>query len=91
MVTPAVCPRLFEFLTTLTFGAQRRHHIVSTAFETIAKKKRAREGSFSTYDQQFIMKCQEHNRSWEGSASVLASMRWVLYDGSVKQKNKRCL
>ena len=23
MVTPAVCPRLFEFLTTLTFGAQR--------------------------------------------------------------------
>ena len=39
MVSPAVCPRLFEFLTTLTLGAQRRHHIVSTAFETIAKKK----------------------------------------------------
>ena len=76
MVTPAVCPRLFEFLTTLTFGAQARHHNVSTAFETIAQKK-SKEGSFSTCDQQFVMNCQEHNRSWEGSAAVLASMRWV--------------
>ena len=24
------------------------------------------------------MNCQEHNRSWKGSASVLASMRWLL-------------
>ena len=38
MVTPAVCPRLFEFLTTLTFGALRKNHIVSTTFEDIAKK-----------------------------------------------------
>ena len=38
MVTPPVCPRLLEFLNTLTFGAQRRNIIVSTAFETIAKK-----------------------------------------------------
>ena len=38
MVTPVVCPRLFEFLTTLTVGAQRRNHTVSTAFETITKK-----------------------------------------------------
>ena len=37
-VTPAVCPRLFGFLTRLTFEALRRNHIVST-FETIAKKK----------------------------------------------------
>ena len=39
MFTPVVCPRMLEFLTTLTFGAQRRNHIVSTAIETIAKKK----------------------------------------------------
>ena len=38
MVTPVVCPRLLEILTTLTFGAQRGNHSVSTAFETIAKK-----------------------------------------------------
>ena len=29
MDTAAVCPRLFEILTTLTFGAQRRNHIDS--------------------------------------------------------------
>ena len=40
----AVCPRLFEFLTTLTFGALRKNHIVSTALETVAKKnKRIRQ------------------------------------------------
>ena len=39
IVTPVVCPRLFEILTTLTLGALRRNHIVSTALETIAKKK----------------------------------------------------
>ena len=39
IVTPAVCPRLIEFLTMLTFGAHRRKHIVSTPCETIAKKK----------------------------------------------------
>ena len=39
MVTPAVYPRWFEFPTTLTF----RNHIVSTAFETIAKKKTERQ------------------------------------------------
>ena len=40
MVTPVVCPRLFGILTMLTFRALRRNHIVSTAFETIAKKKK---------------------------------------------------
>ena len=34
----AVCQRLFEILTTLTFGAQRRNNIVSTALETVSKK-----------------------------------------------------
>ena len=34
-VTPPVCPRLFEILTTLTFGAQRENRIVSTALETV--------------------------------------------------------
>ena len=40
IVTPVVCPRLLEFLTTLTFGALHRSHLVSIASETIAKKKR---------------------------------------------------
>ena len=40
MVTPAVCPRLCEIPTTLTVGAQRRNHIVSTAYETVARKKK---------------------------------------------------
>ena len=84
MVTLAVGPRMFEFLTMLTFGALRRNHIVSTEFETIAKKK---EGSSSMCDQQRIMNCLDNNRSWKGSASVLASMlcgvmmRCYLYDG----------
>ena len=51
----ADCPRLFEFLTTLTFGAQNRNHIVPTALETIAKK----EGSLSTCGKQCITNCQE--------------------------------
>ena len=37
IVTPAVCPRLFEFLTTLTFGALRKNHTVSRALEVIEK------------------------------------------------------
>ena len=40
-VTAVVSPRcLFGFLTTLTFGALRKNHIVSTASGTIAKKGR---------------------------------------------------
>ena len=38
IVTPAVCPPLFEFLTTLTFGALCKNHFVSTTFEAITKK-----------------------------------------------------
>ena len=62
-VTPVVCQRLFEFLTTLTFRALGRNHIVSTAFETIAKKKekqdRNKENPSSTRGQQCIMNRQE--------------------------------
>ena len=36
--SPAVCPRLFEFLTTLTFGTQRRNHIASTPSVANTKK-----------------------------------------------------
>ena len=36
MVTTIVYSRLFDFLSTSTFGALRRNHIVSKAFETIA-------------------------------------------------------
>ena len=31
------------------------------------QKKRDREGSLSTCDQQFMMGSQEHNRSWKGN------------------------
>ena len=80
----------------LASRAQRRNHIVSTAIETIAKKHRDRQGSLSTCDQQFTMNCQEHNGSWKGSASVLASISSLLcgekktrchvHDGSSHQK-----
>ena len=43
MVTPAVYPRWFELLTTLTFRALGRNHIVSIAFETIAKKRETKK------------------------------------------------
>ena len=38
-VTAAACPRLFEILTMLTFGAQRKNHTVSTALEAIKKTR----------------------------------------------------
>ena len=37
MVTPVVYPRVFEFVTTLTIGALRKNHIVSTTFGAITK------------------------------------------------------
>ena len=43
MATPAVSPGLFEYLTTLTFRAQHRNHIVSTAFWTRCKQKQRLE------------------------------------------------
>ena len=39
MVTPVVGPRMFEILTTLTFGALHRNHMVTKRFGTIANKK----------------------------------------------------
>ena len=39
----AVCPRVFEILTTLTFGALRGNHIVSTAFETVERNTEAKK------------------------------------------------
>ena len=52
------------------------HVVVQRSFKFAKKKKthRDREGSLSTCHQQLIVNCQEHNRSWEGSASLLASM-----------------
>ena len=37
------CPRLFEFLITLTFDTLRRSRIVSTVFDVIEKEKRTRQ------------------------------------------------
>ena len=64
--TPAVCQRLFGFLTTLTFTALRKNRIVSAAFDTIAKNKKMKPRS-PRVGQQCIMKCQEHNRSKKGT------------------------
>ena len=43
IVTPAVCPRLFEILTRLTFGAQRRKHCVNSIWDRRKKKNRDKE------------------------------------------------
>ena len=40
MVSLVVHPRLFEFLTTLTFRALHGDRIVSTPFETVVNKKK---------------------------------------------------
>ena len=82
MLTPVVCPRLFEILTTLKFAAHHRNHIVSRAFETV--EKNTETGTARCQHQQCIMNCQEDNRSWKGSASVLVLMRWLL------RGEKRC-
>ena len=42
-VTSVVRPRLFVFLTTLTFRALRKNHIVSTAIEAIEKRKEQKQ------------------------------------------------
>ena len=42
IVTPVVCPRLFEIITTLTSRALRRNHIVPSA-SVATKKKRTRQ------------------------------------------------
>ena len=60
-VTTGDCPRLFDLLTTLTFGALRKNHIVSTAFETITKKKKARR------PRVVSMNRLEHTRSKKGT------------------------
>ena len=60
LVTPAVYPRVFEILTTLKFGALRKTHIASTAFEDITKKMKPHRPRVV---KPCLMKCQEHNRS----------------------------
>ena len=69
VVAPAVYPRVFEILTTLKFGALRTKHIVSTAFETITKKRKKnknKETSWSMCSQPCLMNRQQHNRSLKG-------------------------
>ena len=83
----AVCPRLFEILTTLTFGALRKNHIVSPTVEDITKKhkKYNNETSSSTCGQQCIMKCQEHNRGKKGALREKKS-RADVHDGSTRKR-----
>ena len=74
--------RLFQFLTALTIKALDKNHIVSTALETTQKKKTEIRVRLlgGRCDQQFVMRCQEHNRSLKGNSSALASLRWLLCD-----------
>ena len=60
----AVCPRLFEILTSLTFGAlrQKTHHVTD-----IRGHHKKTKNSTSTCGQQCTMKCQEHNISKTGT------------------------
>ena len=74
----------FEFLTTFTFGTLRTTHTVATAFETFAKKEKNKEGSFFTCDQQFVMNCEEQNRSWKG---MLCGEKQDLTSMAVSKKN----
>ena len=59
----AVCPRLFEILTTLTFEAKKSHCVTNIR----GHHKKNNETSSSTCGRQCIMKCQEHNRSKKGT------------------------
>ena len=84
----AVCPRLFEILTTLTFGALRKIHIVLSTVEDITKKKNRKynnETSSSTRGQQCIMKCQEHNRGKKGALRE-KTLRSDVHDGSTRKR-----
>ena len=76
--TPALSPRLFEFLTTLTCGARRRSHVVSTAVETVAKKKTQtqRKRKLGVHMRSAI--CHELVRTLPKLKGMLASMRWLL-------------
>ena len=43
LVTPAVHPRVFKILTSLTFGVLRKNHFVSPTFEDITKTKNKKQ------------------------------------------------
>ena len=83
MVTPAVCPRLFEYHTTLKFGALRKTRIVSTAFETIARKKKGNlvvhMWSAMYHESSRTQPQLEENVVWKKTKSRV-------YDGSQKKK-----
>ena len=67
MVTPIVYPRVFENLTTLTFGALRTNHNVSPTFEDIQKthKTETKKTRHPRAVSNCIMNRPEHNRSSE--------------------------
>ena len=59
----AVCPRMFDILTTLTFGAERRKSQCVNSIRGPPKKNKKTMKPRRTRGQQCIMKYQEHNRS----------------------------
>ena len=83
MLTPAACPRWFEFLTTVTFRALGRHHTVSKALETITKKHsdKARCPHAISNLSRIVKAITEVGRE------VRPSMRWLL----CREKKKRDL
>ena len=83
----AVCPRLFEILTTLTLGALRKKIALCQQHLKTSQKKKNNETSSSSCGQQCTMKCQEHNRSKKGT--LREKKRSDVHEGSTR-KNDIC-
>ena len=94
MVIPVVCPCLFASLTTLTFRALGSNHIVSTQFETIAKKKKQRQERLVVHMRSAIYhELSGTQPKLEGKCvsvgvnAVAKNTRCHVYDGSQKRDN----
>ena len=79
----AVCPRLFEILTTLTLGALRKKIALCQQHLKTLQKQKNNETSSSSCGQQCSMKCQEHNRSKKGT--LREKKRSDVYEGSTRK------
>ena len=79
IVTPAVCPRLFQSLITLTYGALRKNQCVISPCDH--RKKNNNKDSLSSCDQQCTMSCQERNRIWK---RILRCGQGYICDGSLE-------
>ena len=90
LVTPAIYPRVFEILTTLTFGALRKSHSVSPTFEDITKKKNKKTKTMKPRRPRVLS-----NVSWSVTTEVRKG-RCVkkksgsdVHDGSARKRRHR--